>query len=232
MLMVLGVYNDLQVPYAATLAFELHEVASNFEVIRSINNPKPLFNFCDVSSECVRSTIRKLDVKKATGPDLIPSKALSIGGNILSSPLAAVFNAVVRTSRFPQDSKHADVVPVFKKDNPLLHKNYRPVSLLSSSSKVLERLMEEQLQERFLPTVYDDRLCAFRSGRSCQHVLLDLTDQWREALDQKLKVGLLLLDLSKAFDCLPHALIAAKMFSYGASAEAVTLIACPSESRE
>jgi hypothetical protein len=45
-----------------------------------------------------------------------------------SSPLlAAVFNAIVRTSCFPQDSKHADVVPGFEKDNPLLHKNYRPL---------------------------------------------------------------------------------------------------------
>ena len=106
-----------------------YDTHTSISAIRSINNPKPLFNFSAISSENVVSTIRKLDIKKATGPDLIPSKTLRIGGDILSAPLAAVFNTVVRSSRFPQDSKHADVVPVYKKDNPLLHKNYRTVTV-------------------------------------------------------------------------------------------------------
>ena len=215
--------------FASTADFVNHSLAyydshPSIRTIKNNSNPKPQFSFEPTSGDNVCTVLRTLDSKKATGPDLIPPKAIKIGCNILSPHYAAIFNSIIKTSRFPQNSKLADVVPVYKKDDPLKHKNYRPVSLLSSSSKVFEKLLEGQLQENFLPNVYDDRLSAFRSGRSCQHVLIDLTDAWRVALDQRKKVGLLLLDLSKAFDCLPHALISAKLAAYGASPAAVSLL--------
>ena len=85
--------------------------------------------------------------------------------------------------------------------------------------------MEKQLSNDFIPYVYNDCLSAFRPGYSCQHVLLILTDTWRNALENKNIPGALLVDLSKAFDCLPHSLIVAKLQAYGASRTATDLLA-------
>ena len=110
---------------------------------------------------------------------------------------------------------------MYKKADPLEKKNHRPVSILTSSSKISEKLLEHQMLDGLLNNVFNDSLSAFRSGHSCQHVLLHLCDQWRQALENKSMVAILLLDLSKAFDCLPHSLIVA----YGVSPSALNLIA-------
>ena len=84
--------------------------------------------------------------------------------------------------------------------------------------------MDYQLKD-WLNVVYNSYLAAFRPGYSCQHVLLKLCEKWREARDKKLIPGILLVDLSKAFDCLPHALITAKLKAYGMDFKSVTLLA-------
>ena len=111
-----------------------------------------------------------------------------------------------------------------KKENALERKNHRSVSILSSSSKVLEKLLEMQLADGFLPKIYNDCLSAFRAGFSCQHVLIHLCDTWRDALENGLLSGVLLLDLSKAFDCLPHSLITAKLHAYGMMTPSINLL--------
>ena len=66
---------------------------------------------------------------------------------------------------------------------------------------------------------------AFRSGYSCQSILLKLTEDIRSSLDQGYTCGLVLMDLSKAFDCIPHHLLISKLHAYGMSTPSLTLIA-------
>ena len=77
----------------------------------------------------------------------------------------------------------------------------------------------------FTNVVLHNGMSAFRSGYGCQHVLLKFTEDWRLAVEQRKQVGALLVDLSKAFDCLPHSLLVAKLDAYGFSRNAVTLLA-------
>ena len=114
---------------------------------------------------------------------------------------------------FPQHAqsmKMAEISPVFKKQDHLQKGNYRPVSILTTFSKLLEQQLAKQLQTHF-EGLFDDYVSAYRKGYSCQSVLLDLIDQWRTALDNKFYIGALFMDLSKCFDCMPHALLISKL---------------------
>ena len=108
----------------------------------------------------------------------------------------------------------ADIVPIHKKGNTTDKANYRPISLLPAVSKVYERLVAKQLTQ-YMDTWLSKFLCGFRKGYSPQHALLSMLRNWQNCLAKKGKVGAILMDLSKAFDCLPHGLLIAKLEAYG-----------------
>ena len=134
-------------------------------------------------------------------------------------------NQCVDSCTFPMDAKLAEVVPLYKKaDNMTMH-NYRPVSILPSLSKVLEKIIHQQLLP-FLETILDPRMAAYRKGYSCQHVLLRVVEDWKLALDDRKHMAAMLMDLSKAFDSLPHEaeLIIAKLKAYGMKEEGCAFV--------
>ena len=112
------------------------------------------FSFKHTTSEVTENILKTLDTKKATGSDGIPAKLLKPIAPSLSHHLTQIFNQSVDTGTFPDDAKQADVVPLFKKGDNLIPKNYRPVSILSPLSKVLEKTFHKQLLP-FLDVVAD-----------------------------------------------------------------------------
>ena len=116
-----------------------------------------------------------------------------------------------------------EVVPVHKKNDNLNIMNYILVSILPSMSKVLEKLILQQMTP-FLKKILDPRIAAYRQGYSCQDVLLRLVDDWNRALENRKHVGAVLMDTSKAFDCLPHQLLIAKLRAYRACDRSCALI--------
>ena len=167
--------------------------------------------------------IKNLDISKATGYDKLPAKLLRLSAESISWHMTSIFNQCIDDRSFPDAAKLAEVVPSFKKDDNLSVKNYRPISILSVLSKVLERLMVNQLTP-FLDRVLHPRIAAYRNGYSCQTVLLRLVEDWKQAAERKEQVGGVMMDLSKAFDCLPHELITAKLHAYGADIPTCALI--------
>ena len=115
------------------------------------------------------------------------------------------------------------VIVIFKKKDPLDKQNYRPVSILPTISKIYERAIHDQLTT-FFDNIFSPFLAAFRRGFGCQTTLLRLVEDWKMALDQHKCVAAILMDLSKAFDCLPHGLLLAKLEAYGLSGRAVELL--------
>jgi hypothetical protein len=81
---------------------------------------------------------------------------------------------------------------------------------LPGFSKVFERWILDQMLEH-VNLILSDKISAYRKGYSSQHVLLKLTEEWRKYLDNNQFVGAVLMDLSKAFDCIPHELLIAKL---------------------
>jgi hypothetical protein len=128
--------------------------------------------------------------------------------------LSTLINITVDTDVFPDRLKKAQVTPLFKKNDPLVISNYRPVSILPIFSKLFEKVIETQLND-FFDSIFSPYLCAFRRGHGCQTTLLRLLEDGREALDKTLYVSAVLMDLSKAFDCLPHNILLDKLSAYG-----------------
>ena len=125
------------------------------------------------------------------------------------------FNEGISTTRFPDIPKSADVKLVFKKKSRIDKENFSViVSILPAISKFFERLIFKQLIMFFEPT-FSKYQYEFRKSHSAQHCLLTMTEKWKKCLDSNGANGALLTDLSKAFDCLPHSPLIAKLHAYG-----------------
>ena len=118
--------------------------------------------------------------------------------------------------------KNAELSPVYKRHN-LDKINYRPVSVLTAVSKLNESVMNDQLWQYFI-NIFHELLCAFRKKYSCQSTLVKIIEDWKESLDKNNVIGALIMDLSKAFDSLPHGLLIAKFRAYGLSLSACDLL--------
>ena len=153
--------------------------------------------------------IQDLNAKKGCQTSDTPTKTIKLNSDIFSNLIYKHFNCFNDKGGFPNDLKHADIVPIYKKNNKCEKENYRPVSILSNLSKIYEKLMYNQLYENFDNILFPSQ-CGFRKGHSAQHCLLVMIKKLKEAIDRGFEFGSLLADLSKAFDCINHPLLIAK----------------------
>ena len=117
----------------------------------------------------------------------------------------------------------ADIIPFYKKNDPLDKTNYRPGSVLPVVSKIFERIIQRQIND-FIVSFLSPYLCGYRKGFNTQHALLTLVENWRKSLDNKGFCGAILMDLSKAFDTLNHDFLIAKLHAYGFQHDALKLL--------
>ena len=181
------------------------------------------FDFQQITSE-VKKLLKEIDIKKAVGVDTIPPKLIKIGADIIAEPLTQAINCCLRQGIFPDNAKIASVVPVDKgKPDKYDVLNYRPVSILNTYSKIYEKVIKNQLVSYF-DKYLSPFISAYRKNYSTQQVLIRLLEEWREKFDENFIVGAVLLDLSKAFDCIPHDSIIAKLAAYRIETETLRLI--------
>ena len=158
-------------------------------------------------------TILSVNQNKSTS-GTIPTKVLLSLAKEIRIPLTDCINSAILNGKFASELKMADVIPIFKKDDPFEKANYRSISLLPSLSEVYEKLIYQQLNA-FFENKLCPLLCGFRSRYNVQHALLNLINKWHSCLDNSGVVSTILMNLSKVFDCLPHELVLAKLHAYG-----------------
>ena len=193
-----------------------HKEHESMKVIRNqIMKQKPHnFSFRFVSEKEVLKIVKSLSAKKSSGYDeLTPKFIKMISSNILK-PLTMVINHCFLENTFPNGTKKANITPLYKKKDKLNKDNYRSVNLLPVLSKVMEKIMYNQIYEH-MTHYFHSYLSGFRKNHSCQDILMRMIEDWREALDNALSIGVIAIDLSKAFDCMPHGLLLGKLSAYG-----------------
>ena len=173
------------------------------------------FNFEVVDLTCIAKKLKMINIRKATGYDNIPAKLLRLAHNELTYSITNLVNNSMASVQ--------SWVPYIKKEDNLNKKNFRPVSILTGISKLYESVVNDQLLE-FFSRLFNDLIGAYRKGYSCQSLLVKCIDNSKNALDKQMFIGTLFMDLSKAFDCLPHSLIIAKLRAYGLELPACKLL--------
>ena len=165
------------------------------------------------TSEDVAKVIQTLKPKSASGPDGISTLMLK---GCSSSISPSLFNQSLSDGVVPTDWKLSNVTPVYKADDPKLANNYRPISLLSIPSKILERIVHNKLLQYLLENnLLSPSQFGFIPQSSTQEALVTAVNDWHQYLDSGLETASIFFDLSKAFDVLPHSAILQALANVG-----------------
>ena len=153
----------------------------------------------------VESLLRRVNAHKSSGPDGVGNWVLKHCAKPLSVPYSKLFNKSLQTGRFPTQWKQANVCPVFKKENRSDKTNYRPISLLSSSSKILEKIVYKRLYEYLIDNnLLIEQNSGFKRKDSTVNQLLKFVHQIYQDINSGKDTCLVFLDVSKAFDKVWH----------------------------
>ena len=176
------------------------------------------FEILQISREFVIKYLNTMPVKKGIGLDDIQALFLKSAATPLSDSIVKICNLSIRSGVFPHMWKHANVIPLHKKKSQDDVNNYRPISTLPIASKILEKHVSVHLY-RYLSShnLLNKRQSGFRANHSCESALTLMTEEWLSALYTGNQVGLLLVDLCKAFDLVNHDILLEKLKLYKCS---------------
>ena len=134
-------------------------------------------------------------------------------------------NLCLQQGKFPENLKSALVIPIFKGGDKTLPQNYRPISLISNISKIIERVLHKRIYD-FLESLrlISKTQFGFRKGHSTEHAVIYFMDYVTKHLENGKHVIGLYLDTKKAFDSINHSILLAKMNSYGLRGNCLNLI--------
>lgn len=183
------------------------------------------FSLKAVDSTTVSKILRNLK-SNAVGADEISLDMLLSIFPFTFEVITNIINKSITTSIFPTAWQEALIKPIPKKDNPLELKDLRPISILPCISKILEKIIYNQLSD-FLESnnILPNMQSGFRKKRGTTTALVDVVDEILGAQDAGQGTILVLLDYSRAFDTINVPLLIAKLQYYGLSAEAINWFA-------
>ena len=203
----------------------LNEYFSSQTAVDDINKQLPylppaqhVLESIGITEQDVNDVLSHLNVTKACGPDLISPRLLKEGTSILAHPFSIVFNRSLRQGYFPLVWKDANLIPIHKKDDKSLPSNFRPISLLSQSSKAMERCAHKHLYNYVVSNqILTPLQSGFVSGDSTTFQLIHTYHHFCQAVDSGKEVRAVFCDISKGFDRVWHRGLLHKLSGIGCS---------------
>ena len=218
------VFNRFYTCVAADLVSKLPSPTGMFDTASLVfkrlysrfTRPSHAFTLTPVSRGFILKQLRSLDPNKAVGLDGISSRFLRDGADVISQPVCHLVNMSILTETVPSGFKNAKVIPLFKKGSKLEPGNYRPVSILNVLSKVLEKAVHFQLVGHLkAKNVLYKNQSGFRGSYSTDTCLVGLSDYVKGEMGKGNLVGMVLIDLQKAFDTVDHEILLSKLDAIG-----------------
>ena len=210
------------------LRSNMHVNASNESLVGNIDSQIMSGKTCcfvlpDISLDEITNILLLLPENKSPGYDFIDNKLMKYAAQYIARPVTYLFNLSLKQGKFPTEWKQAKICPIPKDaKSAFTAPNSRPISLLSSLSKILEKVVSDHIWN-YMETnnLFTHTQHAYRKNHSTETVLIDMTDAWLHALDQGKIVSILLLDFSAAFDLIDHTILVKKLSHYGFSQNSI-----------
>jgi len=173
----------------------------------------------------IRNVIKSLKPKNTYGYDEISNRIIKLSSPYIISPLTYICNAALGSGVFPDRLKYAIVKPIYKKGSKQDISNYRPISSLTSFSKVFEKIIYNRLYTHLeINNILVQEQFGFRMKHSTEQAAFSLINCILTAMNNKQVVGGIFCDLHKAFDCVQHKILLDKLKFYGIDGKFKTLI--------
>ena len=157
--------------------------------------------------------------------DSLDCYCIKMSASMIAKPVHHIITLSIMQSKFPSLCKLSKIVPVHKKGSPIDVQNYRPIGILSLLGKVIEKAVYTQIYRYFTANkLFHPNLHGFRRNRSTQTALIQMHDRWVKAAELGQVTGIILLDLSVAFDLVNHKILLKKLQIYGLDVGILTWI--------
>ena len=164
----------------------------------------------------VHEIIQTLLSKTSTDIDGISTKLIKKISRSIAVPLAHIFNLSLSTGIFPDALKTSRTIPIFKSGDKLNMDNYRPISLIKTFSKILEKMVALKLSNHLdINKLLHQHQYGFQAKKSTEHHLIHVTNKIGSALNNgEFCIGIF-LDFKKAFDTVSHSILLKKLKAFG-----------------
>ena len=191
--------------------------SSNTSALSDLDNLQPPSNFIsqiEIITPDIFDALCSLDCTKSFGCDNIHPRILRFCAESLLEPINHIFQLCLSTSTLPQEWKTHKITPIPKKGDLSRIKNYRPISLLCITSKILESVIYKKIITFIQPKLSKTQF-GFTKGKSCLAQLLTAFSTINQAIDNQKSADIMYLDFRKAFDSVPHSQLLFKLWQIG-----------------
>ena len=214
---IANVFNDYFVNIPSKLKEPIQPSEFKFlqNFVDSKFNDDTNFTIPFINYSFVSNYLANMDVTKATGLDGIGPRLLKIAPNALTPSITYMINKSIESGVFPGTWKNAKVNPIFKAGDKDNVNNYRPISILPTLSKIIEKWTESKLMLYLNKhTLLHKNQSGFRKNYSTESALILMTDSWLKSINDGKLVGCAMIDFRKAFDLVDHQLLLNKLRIY------------------
>jgi len=183
---------------------------------KAYNKPYPIMEYKCTTTKEIEQIILSLQTKNSYGYDEMSTKILKISCPFISSPINYICNKMLFWGIFPDRLKYAIIKPIHKSDDTYEIANYRPISILTSFSKIFEMVMQKRILKHFTKyNILSTEQYGFRAGYRTDNATCKLTTEILNAMNNKQLVGGVFCDLEKAFNCVYHHILLSNLNFYG-----------------